>query len=103
MQQRRTLLRRQTRPHLVLVLVLRAVGVVRLQGGEVVALGAGLGAGVQLAQLHKVAVLCHLFTGQIRHHQSLLQGPVTCPVWTADDGFAHLHLKSKSKSLLAVD
>lgn len=46
-----------------LVLVLGAVGVVLLQRGELTALGAGFGARVQLTQLQKVTILCHVFIG----------------------------------------
>lgn len=46
-----------------LVLVLGAAGVVALQRGEVTALGAGFGAGVQLTQLQKVTILCHVLAG----------------------------------------
>lgn len=51
-----------------LVLVLRAARVVLLQRGERAALRARLGAGVQLAQLHEVAVLDEVFAGQLGHH-----------------------------------
>ena len=46
-----------------LVLVLGAVVVVLLQGGEHAALGTRLGARVQQAQLQKVMILCHVFFG----------------------------------------
>lgn len=46
-----------------LVLVLRPGGVVLLQRGELAALGAGFGTRVQLTQLQKVSILCHVIIG----------------------------------------
>lgn len=56
-----------------LVLVLRAVGVVLLQSGELTTLRARLGAGVQLTQLQKVMILFRVFLGQVGNHDPLIQ------------------------------
>lgn len=56
-----------------LVLVLRAVGAVLLQSGELTTLRARLGAGVQLTQLQKVMILFRVFLGQVGNHEPLLQ------------------------------
>ena len=83
------------RPHL--VLMLRAVWVVRLQGGEQVALGAGFGARVQLTQLQEVVVSGQLLISQVRHHQALLQQATALKDGTHDVRLAHLHLGSDSE------
>lgn len=75
-----------------LVLVLRAVGVVLLQGGEQTTLRARLGAGVQLTQLHKVMILCHVFLGQVGNHHPLLQVAAALIDGTADVRFGQSHL-----------
>jgi len=82
-----------------LVLVFRAVWVVRLQGGELAALGAGLRAGVQLTQFQKVTVLCHLFIGQMGDHQSLLQGATTLCDRTSNESFARPQLGNKHRQM----
>lgn len=75
-----------------LVLVLRAVGVVFFQRRELTALGAGLDAGIQLTQLQKVSIFCHILTGQMGNDQSLLQVATALWDWTADVRFGHSHL-----------
>lgn len=77
-------------PHL--VLVFRMVGVVLLQRGEVTALWAGLNAGVQLIQLQKVTIFCHILTGQMGNHHSLLQFATALQDRTADVKFGYSHL-----------
>ena len=85
------------RPHL--VLVLRAVGRVRLQGGEQVALGAGFGARIQLTQLKEVVVSGQLLVGQVRHHQAFLQEATALEDGTHDVRLAHLYLGSGSEQV----
>lgn len=75
-----------------LVLVLRAVGAVLLQGGEQTTLRARLGAGVQLTQLQKIMVLCHVFLRQVGNHDPLLQVAAALIDWTADVRFRKSHL-----------
>lgn len=75
-----------------LVLVLWAVWVVFFQRGELTALGAGLGAWIQLTQLQKVSIFCHILIGQMRNHHSLLQVAAALWDWTADVRFGHAHL-----------
>lgn len=75
-----------------LVLVLRAVGAVLLQTGEQTTLRARLGAGVQLTQLHKIMVLCHVFLGQVGNHDPLLQVAAALIDRTADVRFRKSHL-----------
>lgn len=84
-----------------LVLVLRAVEVVLLQAGEQTALGARLGARVQLTQLQKVTILCHVFVGQMGNHHSLLQVAAALRDRTADVKFGDSHLKSDFKFVQA--
>lgn len=76
-----------------LVLVLRAARVVLLQRGEGPALGARLGAGVQLAQLHEVAILDQVLAGQAGHHRALLQVAVALWEGAADAGAGATHLQ----------
>lgn len=85
-----------------LVLVLRADGVVLLQGGEHAALGARLGAGVQLTQLHKVTVLHHVLAGQMGKDQALLQVAAALRDGTADVGFGHAHLRGNVTGISKV-
>lgn len=75
-----------------LVLVLRAVGVVLLQRGEQTTLRARLGAGVQLTQLQKVMILCHVFFGQVGNHDPLLQVAAALIDRTADMRFRKFYL-----------
>lgn len=72
--------------------MLSAVGVVLLQGGEQTTLRARLGAGVQLTQLHKVMILCHIFLGQVGNHHPLLQVAAALIDRTADVRFRKSHL-----------
>lgn len=76
-----------------LVLVLRAARLVLLQRGERAALRARLGAGVQLAQLHEVAVLDQVLAGQAGHHRALLQEAVAFWEGAADAGAGATHLQ----------
>lgn len=80
-------------PHL--VLVLGAAGVVVLQRGELAALGAGLGARVELAQLQEVAILRHVLARQMGNHQPLLQVAPAFRDRTADVGFEYSHLANR--------
>lgn len=72
--------------------MLRAVGVVLLQSGEQTTLRTRLGAGVQLTQLQKVMILCHVFLGQAGSHDPLLQVATALIDRTADVRFGKSHL-----------
>lgn len=58
-----------------------------LDGGEVLALWTGLGAGAHPAQLQEVLVFNHLLIRQVSHHHALLQ--VRTALW---DGTLHIRL-----------
>ena len=79
--------------------MLRAVGCVPLQGGEQVALRAGLGARIQLTQLQEVVVSGQVLVGQVRHHKALLEQATALKDGTHDVRLAHLYLGSDSEQV----
>lgn len=81
------------------ILVLRAVGGVRLERSELTALGAGLCARIQLTQLQEVTIFCHLLFGQMGNHQSFLQVATTLRDRTADKSFPHSHLGKEHRQM----
>lgn len=83
-----------------LVLVLWAARVVLPQRGEREALRARLGAGVQLTQLHEVAVLDQVLAGQAGHHGALLQVAVALWERAADAGGGASHLQQEREKSL---
>lgn len=85
-----------------LVLVLRAARVVLLQRGERLALRARLGAGVQLTQLHEVAVLDQVLAGQAGHHRVLLQVAEALRQGAADAGAGATHLQKQQALPVAL-
>lgn len=75
---------------------------VLLQRSERAALRARLGAGVQLTQLHEVAVLDQVLAGQAGHHRALLQVAVALRQRAADAGAGAAHLVGQIRQFTQV-